>query len=112
MATISRRSRSKELYYVDEPAALPDVVRTCNVGGFALGAELESLAAVHATGVAAASVFLSGRILEALSDAAVHQVGMRPSQSVFQNLVQLDQLGLLPLSVSYWGHALRRTANE
>lgn len=80
--------------------------------GFSLGSDLAHLAAVLAVKAPEATIFYGGRILEALSGAAVEQVGGEPKPNPFANMKYLEDLALLKKDQGYWAHGLRRLGNE
>ncbi len=80
--------------------------------GFRLGSDLEHLAAVLAVKAPEATIFYGGRILEALSGAAVEQVGGEAKPNPFANMKYLEDLTLLKKDQGYWAHGLRRLGNE
>src|SRR5436190_7259777 len=59
-----------------------------------------------------AAVLYGGRILEALSRAAVSAPGLEADVNVYDNLVMLEQFGQLPHATRYWAHGLRLMAND
>ena len=80
--------------------------------GFSLGSDLEHLAAVLAVKAPEATIFYGGRILEALSGAAVEQIGGEAKPNPFANMKYLEDLALLKKDQGYWAHGLRRLGNE
>jgi hypothetical protein len=80
--------------------------------GFSLGSDLDHLAAVLAVRAPEATIFYGGRILEALSGAAVEQVGGEAKPNPFANMKYLEDLALLKKDQGYWAHGLRRLGNE
>ncbi len=80
--------------------------------GFSLGSDLEHLSAVLAVRAPEATIFYGGRILEALSGAAVEQVGGEAKPNPFANMKYLEDLALLKKDQGYWAHGLRRLGNE
>jgi hypothetical protein len=79
---------------------------------FTLGRDLERLERVRQAEAPEAAVLYAGRILEVLSGAALVQVGLTPTSQVFNNLVRLEQLNLLPVATRCWAHTLRNIAND
>ena len=79
---------------------------------FVLQDDLRNLERVRRAGAGEATVFYCSRILECLAAAALTQVGLKASNSVNSNLISLYQYSLMPLTVAYWAHALRRIGND
>src|SRR5690606_30004435 len=80
--------------------------------GFSLASDLAHLAAVLSVQAPEATIFYGGRILEALSGAAVEQVGGEAKPNPFANMKYLEDLALLKKEQGYWAHGLRRLGNE
>lgn len=80
--------------------------------GFRLDSDLRHLAAVLEVRAPEATIFYGGRILEALSGAAVEAVGGEAKPNPFANLTYLEELTLLAREHGYWAHGLRRLGNE
>ncbi len=80
--------------------------------GFSLGSDLAHLSAVLTVKAPEATIFYGGRILEALSGAAVEQVGGEAKPNPFANMRYLEELTLLKKDQGYWAHGLRRLGNE
>ncbi len=79
--------------------------------GFSLGNDLGHMAAVLAVEAPEATIFYGGRILEALSGAAVEAVGGQAKPNPFANLTYLQETTLLKRDPAYWAHGLRRLGN-
>lgn len=87
------------------------------VAGFAgtgvrLGDDIAHVEKVRAVGAVEAAVFYCARLLEALSGAALADIGLVPSPNAFSNLETLEQLGLLSDATRHWAHSLRRIGND
>ncbi|MGQ0614625.1 MAG: tetratricopeptide repeat-containing protein [Planctomycetaceae bacterium] len=91
---------------------LADEVRSFRYGAYALADDLFRLGEVHGVGAVEATILYCARILEGLSAASVSALGEMPSDQVFGNLLQLQQLNVVPRATLYWAHALRRLGNE
>lgn len=89
----------------------PRVLATAS-HGFSLGSDLTHMAAVLAVKAPEATIFYGGRILEALSGAAVETVGGEAKPNPFANMKYLEDLALLKKEQGYWAHGLRRLGNE
>jgi len=79
---------------------------------FQLRNDLEQLSIVYQHSVPEATVFYSGRILEALSSSAVEALGGKAKANVFANLEYIDDFHFLDPVTRYWAHALRRMGNQ
>lgn len=79
--------------------------------GFSLGNDLAHMAAVLDVDAPEATIFYGGRILEALSGAAVEAAGGSAKPNPFANLTYLQEATLLHRDQAYWAHGLRRLGN-
>lgn len=79
--------------------------------GFSLASDLGHLASVLAVDAPEATIFYGGRILEALSGAAVEAAGGSAKPNPFANLTYLQETTLLKRDAAYWAHGLRRLGN-
>ena len=81
------------------------------MGPLTLGQELERLDAVVRVEAYEGAIFYCGRILEALTSAAVESVGLESDSSIFGNLSTLEDLNLLDRKVAGYAHTVRRLCN-
>lgn len=79
--------------------------------GFSLASDLGHMAAVLQADAPEATIFYGGRILEALSGAAVEAAGGSAKPNPFANLTFLQESTLLKRDAAYWAHGLRRLGN-
>jgi Flp pilus assembly protein TadD len=79
--------------------------------GFALEADVRNLLRVRAAEAHEAALFYGGRIVEALTTAAVRRIH-GPLSDTFGNLILLQEIDLLHSPAVDFGHALRRLGNE
>ncbi|NVJ49469.1 MAG: hypothetical protein HWE13_06135 [Gammaproteobacteria bacterium] len=90
----------------------PDSVAEFALPNFSLRNDLEQLTIVYQHRVPEATVFYAGRILEALSGAAVTALGGKAKANVFANLEYIDDFHFFDPVTRYWAHALRRMGNQ
>ncbi|NVJ60446.1 MAG: tetratricopeptide repeat protein [Gammaproteobacteria bacterium] len=90
----------------------PDEVLSFKMQHFHLKNDLAQLSKAYQYDIREATIFYSGRILEALSSHAVSALGGKAKANVFANLEYIDDFHFFNNSTRFWAHALRRLANQ
>src|SRR5262245_1035701 len=97
--------------FVDSVSALLPKVRDFATPQFSLRDDLAHLNVVSRSDAPESVIFYSGRILEALTHAALRRLGQEPSPNVFSNLQTLEHFNRMTAANRYWSHSLRRLGN-
>src|SRR6266852_5499431 len=79
---------------------------------FSLKDDLERLDKVVRARAPEAAILYCGRILEALTAAALDAAGLPSTMQVAADLDTLHAFSLTPTATHYWAHALRRAGND
>lgn len=79
---------------------------------FLLQDDLRKLCEVWEADAPEATVFYCSRIIDMLAAEALATVHLTPTDKLITNIHLLQQYNLLPITTSYWAHAVRRMGND